>query len=151
VSESPSWLPWIGWGFPVFFVALWVGIFQVVARWGGWRTLAESYPDRGFGDGERFRMRSAAFRAGCNYNNCITFTASPMGLRLSLPFPFGFGHHPIFLPWGEARVRETTMWRVPVVEITTLRHPDLPIRLQRRFAEKLLAAAGSGVIDVERT
>ena len=51
-------------------------------------------------------MRSAQFRSGCNYNNCITFISGPSGLQISMPFFFRFQHPPIFIPWSELRTHE---------------------------------------------
>ena len=142
VGESSHWL-WV----PLAFGALWVVILQVAARWGGWRVLAEAYPSHGTPTGQRFRMRSARFRAGCNYNRCITFACGPDGLHLSLPFLLAFGHPPLSLPWSELRAHEDTVWRIPVVVLTTARHPRIPIKLGRDLAERLLAGSGSHRID----
>jgi hypothetical protein len=151
---------WAAWTFPVVFVALWVGlwigVFHVIALWGGWKTLAESYASGSdpsdaavAAAGERFRMRSARFRAGCSYSHCITFAATPWGLHLSLPFPFSFGHAPLRLPWSELRAREETVWLIPVVVLSTTRHPDLPIKVSRGLGRRLLAGAGAAAISEE--
>lgn len=137
-----EWLPWL---MPAALIGLWVGLFGLVAWWGGWRALAEAYPAGPPAPGARFRLRSAQLRAGCNYNNCITFVASPAGLRLSLPFPFSVGHPPIFLPWNEIRAHRGRSWWVPVVVLTTAREPAIPIKLQSRLAARLLAAAPDAV------
>ena len=134
------------WVFPVYFAALWLFIFFVIAHWGGWRRLAEIYPAHGTPTGERLRMRSAQLRAGCNYNNCVTFVAGPMGLHLSLPFPFGFFHPPVFLPWSELRAGQGTVWRVPVVVLTAVRCPEVPIKLRARLASRLIEAGGSQLL-----
>ena len=131
------------WAFPPFFAALWIAIFFVVSRWGGWRNLAEAYPAHDVPAGERLRMRSAQLRAGCNYNNCITFVSGPMGLHMSLPLIFRFFHSPVFLPWSELQVQEERVWRIPVVTLTTVRCPTIPIKLRPRLARRLLEAGGS--------
>ena len=137
--DSSTWQWWV---FPAFFGVLWLAIFYVVARWGGWRSLASVYPSRGTPSGERFRMRSAQLRAGCNYNNCITFFSSPPGLHLSLPFVFRYQHPPMFIPWSELSSREERAWGTPVVVLTAARCPDIPIKLRRHFASRLLSGAG---------
>ena len=136
---DPAVWPWFA--IPAFFVALWLAIFAVIAWWGGWGKLAEAYPSLGDVSGERFRMRSAQFRAGCNYNNCITLVASPAGLRLSMPAPFRFRHPPIFLPWSELQAREERVLWTAVVELTARRCPEIPIKVRRRLATQLLAHA----------
>ena len=137
------------WAFPVFFVGLWLSIFFVASRWGGWARLAEVHPATGTPIGERFRMRSAQLRKGCNYNNCITFVTSDLGLTLSMPLPFRFEHPPIFIPWSELRRHDETVWRTRVVVLTSARCPDVPIKLRPALAERLLAPAGSALRPAE--
>ncbi len=134
---------WLSWVFPLAFVAFWLLLFRLVSAWGGWGLLAEAYPSPGSPTGERLRMRSAQLRAGCNYNNCITFLASPAGLQLSMPLPFRFAHAPIFLPWSELEARRDRAWLVEVIVLRARRQPGIPIKLHARLAERLLAHAGA--------
>ncbi|MDJ0785993.1 MAG: hypothetical protein QNK05_04255 [Myxococcota bacterium] len=126
------------WAFPPFFVGLWLGLFFVVSRWGGWRELAREYPSLGPASGTRLRMRSAQLRAGCNYNNCITFVSSPAGLDLSLPWVFRYQHPAIFLPWSELEVRREDTRFGAVVDLLPRRTPGIRIRLRKALAEQLL-------------
>ena len=139
LEEPVPWL-WLG---PVAFAALWLAIFAIVARWGGWIELAKAYPSLGSPSGNRFRMRSAQIRAGCNYNNCITFVSSQTGLHLSMPFVFSFHHAPVFLPWSDLRADEERSWLMPVVVLTASRCPNIPIKLSRKLARQLLAPVDS--------
>ncbi|MCW5829354.1 MAG: hypothetical protein KIT79_08565 [Deltaproteobacteria bacterium] len=91
--------------FPVFFVILWIGIFHVVARVGGWRPLAERYrarlePMRA----ETFRMQSGRLGRWCGYNNCLTVKLASAGLYIAMPWIFGFGHEPLLIPWDRLKV-----------------------------------------------
>lgn len=139
----------VWWAFPVFFCGLWITLFFLIARWGGWRTLAAAYPSSGTPMGERFRMRSAQLRWGCNYNNCVTFFTSQSGLHLSMPFLFRFGHSPIFLPWSELRAHEERLWSTTVSVITSARCPDVPIKLRKPLASQLLAPASPQLSNCE--
>lgn len=127
------------------FVALWVGIFQVVARMGGWRELAAAYPPLGItgaGLGETFRMRSLQMRGGMNYNNCVTLTAGPATLRLSLPWLFQWGHPPIEVPWAEIATEASRSFFMAMVTLRCARTPGVPVRLRRSLAETLARASG---------
>ena len=69
--------------FPPAFVAIWLLTCVTIARVGGWRALAESYPAQGpltatGMPGRRFRWRSLSLRWGTNYNGCIELVASPV-------------------------------------------------------------------------
>jgi hypothetical protein len=131
-------------GFGVLFVGLWVGIFQVLARVGGWRELARAYPPLAIvgSAGETFRMRSAQLRRGVNYNGCITFVAGPAALRLSLPRILAFGHPPIEIPWAEISSEASRSLWVALVTLRCARAPSVPLRLGRRLAESLARASG---------
>ncbi len=142
MNESNQWLLWT---LPVFFGVLWCAIFFVIARWGGWTSLAVAYPSRGIPAGESFRMRSASLRAGCNYNNCITYVSGPIGLYMSLPFVFSFQHDPVFIPWSELQVDVDRLWFGTVVVLTPARCPTIAIKLRSGLANQLLAAAGRSV------
>ncbi len=135
------------WAVPLFFAAVWCSIFFVIARWGGWRSLAAAYPSRGVPAGETFRMRSAGLRAGCNYNNCITFTSSSIGLHMAMPVLFRFQHAALFIPWGELPMTTQDSWFGPVLVLTPTRCPNVAIKLQRTLAEQLLRAAGQSIPD----
>lgn len=138
-----AWLAPLGAG--LLFVALWVAIFQGLARLGGWRELAAAYPPLGItgaGLGERLRMRSLQLRRGTNYNNCVTLTAGPSSLRLSLPWLFAWGHPPIEVPWAEITAEPGRALFFPVVTLRCARAPAVPVRMTRRLAETLARASG---------
>jgi hypothetical protein len=142
-DETLRWLAPLGFG--VFFVTLWVATFRVIARVGGWRELAEAYPPRGItasGLGERFRMRSLQLRRGVNYNNCVTLTAGPAALQLSLPRLFGFGHPPIEVPWSDVTAEAGRAFWMPIVTLRCARLPSVPVRLRRKLAEQVARASG---------
>ena len=128
-----------------FFVIAWVGTFQALASIGGWRELARAYPPLGvLGSslGESFRFRSAQLRNGIGYNNCITLGASPMALRISMPWVFSIGHAPIEVPWSEIRTEAGRSWGFPMVTLHVARLPGIPLRLRRGLAADLARASG---------
>lgn len=144
MSEQDAW--WLApLGFGVLFGALWVAIFQVVARLGGWRELARAYPPLGIvgaGSGETFRFRSVQLRHGVNYNNCVTLVAGPAALRLALPRVFAWGHPPLEVPWGEISVEVGRRFWMRVVTLRCARAPSVPVRMRPRLAETLARASG---------
>lgn len=142
-EQTLRWLVPLGVG--ASFVALWFGIFQLVARLGGWRELARTYPPLGItgtGLGETFRLRSAQLRAGVNYNRCVTFTAGPATLRVSLPRILAFGHPPIEVPWSELHAEAGRALWASIVTLRCARAPAIPVRLRRALAESLARASG---------
>jgi len=96
----PAWF----WAFfPVFLVGMFGFVSWVLSAFGGWGRLAEAYPDDVPVEGITYRWQSAQF-GSANYGNCLTITADPSRLRLSILFLFRVGHPPISIPWGDVRV-----------------------------------------------
>lgn len=132
-------------GSAVVFVGIWFGSLQVLARWGGWKLLADRYPPSGVlgsSVGESFRFRSLTLRNGANYNNCVSLTAGPSVLRLSMPWLFSAGHAPIEVPWSEIRSEAGRVWWTRVVTLRFAREPSVPLRVRPRLAEGLARASG---------
>ena len=142
-EQAFRWLVAAGAG--LAFVALWVGMFQLFARIGGWRELARTYPPLGItgaGLGETFRMRSLGLRANLNYNACVTFVAGPATLRVSLPRLLAFGHPPFEVPWADIETEARRSFLVSLVTLRCARAPAAPIHLRRRLAASLARASG---------
>ena len=108
-------------------------VMHVLARTGGWASLAERYPLIGEPPPPLIRMGYCVFRRWCGYNGCLLPSADQQGLYLRLwPF-FSIGHAPIFIPWSEIRqIRRETMWGRPIYRIVTARAPELDFALHGR-------------------
>lgn len=127
------------------FVAIWFGSLHLVARGSGWRRLADAYPPSGVlgsGVGESFRLRSITMRSGLHYNLCVSLSASPSALRISMPWIFSAGHAPIEIPWSEIRSEAGRVWWNPVVTLRFARAPSVPVSVRRRLAAGLARASG---------
>ena len=82
---------------------LWLGVSALLARVGGWSTLAGPHRARYPVVGERFRFVSASMGRATlpvNYKGCLFIVVNRRGLRLSVLFPFRFGSPPLFIPWS---------------------------------------------------
>lgn len=91
------------WFLPLF-VAMWFGITGLLSHIGGWASLASAFLAHDDVAGERFRFRSGSLGKKffpVNYGNCLFFTVSESGFRLSILFPFRFLSPPIFIPWDK--------------------------------------------------
>ncbi len=140
----------------VLSLVAWFGSLHAVARWGGWRRLAAAYPAGavpGSGLGETFRWRSLSMRKGVNYNHCVSLTASPSALRVSMPWIFSAGHPPIEIPWSEIRSEPGRVWWIRVVTLRCARAPSIPVHLRRGVAARLARASGGQLplpVDVDQ-
>lgn len=90
-------------GFALLFALLWFGIGALLARIGGWSTLAGLYRAKYPVVGERFRFVSASMgreRLPVNYKACLFMVVNRYGLHISILFPFRFRSPPLFIPWS---------------------------------------------------
>lgn len=154
--------PWIaGLAFACVALPLLFGlILKGVSVLGGWSELARSYRTTEPTPYPRMRMQSADLRKWCGYGNVLTLATDGEALFMSLPFPFGFGHPKLRLPWSEAQVEQSTHWfGIKTTTLTFERAPNTAIRFKRATAEQLIdyarqardRSAGEGVTESRRS
>ncbi|HEU0055516.1 MAG TPA: hypothetical protein VFQ39_20150 [Longimicrobium sp.] len=113
-DESSRLLPYIFFAFPVFFVALWLGVTVLISHVSGWRALAGRFAGRpahvdGSASMASGRMGySAVFSA--NFNSILTVRVGRDGVGLALFRLFAATSPPLLLPW-EA-LRECRSWKL---------------------------------------
>ena len=116
--------------FPFFFMGMWCAVCVLLSKMGGWQRLAKSFPARTQPSGRRFFTQGG--KVGLvTYRGCLTVYSSPLGLYLTVLFPFRFGHQPLFIPWDamhNATTRrflwtETVVFDVGSPNIATLQLP----------------------------
>jgi hypothetical protein len=96
-SFGPAWVVML------IVAVLWLGVSALLARIGGWSTLAGPYRARYPVVGERFRFVSASMgkeRLPVNYKGCLFMVVNRHGLHISVLFPFRFRSPPLFIPWS---------------------------------------------------
>lgn len=135
---------------PLFAVgfAMIVGVpaTAMLARWSGWRQLAERYPDRNAGRGPSFKsgplvMHKSVYKMGVRFSmdeSHLHFRMSP----LARP-----GHSPFSVPWSElAATRAEWPWfpfkGEPMVRLVVAAHPDLRILVRLRDGRRIADASG---------
>lgn len=132
-------------------MALIVGVpaTAMMARWSGWRRLAERYPDRNTGRGRSFRsgplvLNKSVYRMGARF----TMDESHLHVRMSsLARP---GHSPFSVPWPEiAASRDEWPWfpfkGEPMVRLTIAAYPDLRILVRLPDGKRIAEANGGGL------
>ncbi len=90
--------PWMLAVFPFW----WCFVVFVLARVGGWHSMAQRYAagSRPSG-GVTYRFRNGGFSAfGSGYRNCLNVTITRDGLYVVPMGPFRVGHTPVLLPWS---------------------------------------------------
>ena len=131
--------------FPVYFVALWIVAGYWIALVGGWRLLAKRFRMQETFAGEKWHMQSASMRYLSNYNNVLTVGADNAGLFIVPFILFRAWHPPLFVPWTEITVSNTTqLFFFKYVVLSLGRSEEIPFRIRPKLAAKIEAAAGSG-------
>ena len=102
------------WSLP-FILAVWYTICLVIARVGGWHSLARHYRASATPAGKRLRMQSA--RVGwVDYSLCLNICVAEEGLHIAVWPIIGVGHPPLLIPWSAIRVLsvDDRWWRKDV-------------------------------------
>lgn len=124
--------------FPIFFVAMWVFVLQLIARLGGWSRLAESYQTYTRFEGQLWRFRSGRF-GWANYNGCLTLGANHEGLYLAVLPLFRVGHPPLFIPWYDITTTEQTGFLNTSLDFKFTKAPTVRVRLPRTLGETIIS------------
>lgn len=149
MSEQPS--PIAMQWFPLFFVALWLGICGLFAFVSGWRSLATQFIARARPEGKRFRFVSGSMGLRwlpVRYNNCLSVTVAPAAMHLSILFPFRFLSPPLLIPWGDVETIERRRLFFFTYHVLTLKRQWPRISLFGRAGtavQQAFAAAGNRV------
>lgn len=78
-----------------------------------------------------------------NYNNVLTLGANRDGLYLASMFLFRFMHPPLFIPWGEIKVRRSKGWFFEYATFTMGHELAIPLRIRAKLAGRLRNEAGN--------
>jgi len=130
--------------FFIGFVGLWIGISLLIARLGGWATLATFYRLSGPFSGDCWRFQSGEFRWKMGYNNCLTIGANPTGLYLSVFFLLRFGHPNLFIPWADISATASKRGFLSIyTEFRFRQAPTIPFRVSERMAQRMIQSTGN--------
>ncbi len=128
---------------PLIFAASWLLLCFLLARVGGWRSLARHYRSRERFRGERLWMQTLRMRWMVNYGNGVNFGVDPRGLHLSMFLFFRPFHRSIWIPWSELSVAEVhDPLGARFVGLTTGSEPEITLYLSEGLALRLAEKAG---------
>jgi hypothetical protein len=132
------------------FVGLWVGISLLIARIGGWSTLATFYRLSGSFSGDCWRFQSGEFRWKMGYNNCLSIGSNESGLHLSVFYLLRLGHPDLFIPWADISVTASKRGFLSIyTEFRFRQAPMIPFRVSERLAQRIAKAAGHSISIVQ--
>ncbi len=104
--------------FPVFFVALWVGVTWLLGWMSGWFALMERYPDKPEKPSLQLTWQTGAMGAGVNYKNILKLGVCRDGLRVGVPKFFGVFARDFLVPWREIKVKRSRWFWTDVAELS---------------------------------
>jgi hypothetical protein len=121
------------WLAPIAFVGLWCVVVAMVAKASGWSRLAEYYPGDGDFDGEKRHFESMTMGRGgimsANLNGIVTVGVDGRALRLSVFFPFRFGHAPLTIPLSDLSGEATKLLFFDAVKLQAARAPEIKMTM----------------------
>jgi hypothetical protein len=92
--------------FPIFFIAMWLGVTTILSAKSGWFRLVREYPDR-----PESALRKFSFISGSmgmvSMRGMLTLQACPSGLRVGMFRLFGPFSRNFLVPWNEIHVERT--------------------------------------------
>jgi hypothetical protein len=104
--------PWLfAFGFPIFFVAVWLLAGSLVALMSGWRCLGDQYRcDAEFPVASR-SMQSGTMRFNTRYGNVLRVGIDSCSLHLAVMPLFRVGHPHLCIPWSDIEIMPPrTVW-----------------------------------------
>jgi len=132
-----------GWEWFLLLVLLvWVGALHLLARVGGWASLARVYRLEDSFAGDRWRFQSGQMRWATNYGSILTVGANRRGLYLAVFLPFRFGHPPLFIPFADISAGTMRGRAFAHYELGFRRVPGIPFRVSERLGRRIATAAG---------
>lgn len=146
-NEIPAWLPFL---FPVAFIGLWLLVTRLLSAMSGWDTLQDRYPDRADPPLLALRFQSGTMGRGVNYGNCLTLTATRIGLRVATWRIFGLFSSPFLVPWSEIRAEPGRMLFMHTVRLRFGNPEQGQLTLRRGTWERLLEASPSADASLKR-
>jgi hypothetical protein len=123
-------------------IFLWL-LLNLIAAVSGWKNLARRFVMSQPFSGPQWKWQSAGMRFLVSYNNCLKVGADQAGLFIQ-PMPgIRTAHPPLFIPWNEISIEQTTGWMMSnFVRLSLGRSERIPFTIRPSLAARLQSAAG---------
>jgi hypothetical protein len=135
-AQHPSF--WVV-GFPIYFVALWLGVSFLISLAGGWWGLSKKYRTERAFPAHKKSFQRGQMRGGTGYNGVLTLGSDAEGVYLGVLFLFRVAHPPLFIPWSDVEVEESTRYFFFRVQRLRLGPNRILLMLREPLAQFLLA------------
>lgn len=126
--------------FPVFFVALWLGVTTLLSLLSGWPALMKAFPDHDETPVLRLSGQSGSMGPGVNMRGVLTLSVCPAGLRVGMPRFLAPFSRDFLVPWDKISATRKRALFMQVVKLQFGRVGSLTI--SQDLADRLASAAG---------
>jgi hypothetical protein len=126
--------------FAAYFLVVGVVSCLLIARFGGWSTLAARYRTERPLPAHQRRFQSGRMRTTISYNNILTVASDEQGIVLGMPFFMRLAHPQLSIPWAEIEIEEPKRWFFLSVQTLILGTDRVPLRLRASLVNFLLQA-----------
>ena len=126
-------------GFPIYFVALWLGVSFLISLAGGWWGLSKQYRTERTFPAHKKSFQRGQMRGTTAYNGVLTLGSDAEGVYLGVMFLFRCAHPPLFIPWSDVEVEAPTRYFFLRVQKLRLGPNRILLMLREPLAEFLLA------------
>jgi hypothetical protein len=126
-----------------------IPLLSLLARFSGWKRLAEMYPDRNAGHGRSFRsgrmvMNMSVYGAG------VRFAPDESHLHFAMSGLTRPGHRPFSVPWSDVSIsRDVWPWfpleGYPMARIAIAADPHLRILVKERDGTRIIDGSGGQI------
>ncbi|QIG81181.1 hypothetical protein [Stakelama tenebrarum] len=127
--------------FPLFFIGMWLAIGTLLGLVSGWFALQGRFPESDAQSRRTLRMRSGKLGA-VYFSGCLTFYATPRGLRVRVWHLFAPFQRAFEVPWDQITATESASWIRTRVRLSLGKPSAATMRIDAHDWERLLAAAG---------
>ena len=120
-----------------FFIGLWCLVSLLISLFSGWHSAAKIYKNNSEIPEKEYYFQSARINIA-NYNGCLRFGKNGKGLLIRVFFFFRLGHPPLFIPWDEIKIEDSSiMFFIKTKTITFKRYDGMRLRISQNLAKKL--------------
>ncbi|MCA9775499.1 MAG: hypothetical protein KC800_02235 [Candidatus Eremiobacteraeota bacterium] len=134
--------PWV---FPLVFISMWIFVSKMLAKVGGWQTIATLWPAPSTISVSRRYLKAGVFGSFCRYNGVLITGATKDGLYLDVLLPFRIGHKALLIPWDQLELICESKW---LAELKT--SSGQRFSLQKSEFDKLIQLAKQKGAEVSR-
>lgn len=122
--------------FPLYFLAIWIGVCYFLSKQSGWVRLSEKYHFPLLFEGKYYRFQSARLNK-VNFANSLEIGVNHNGMYLIPMILFRLFHKPILIPWNEIQAEPFKRFLFRGYRLTFQSFPNTKMEITDRTFDKI--------------